>query len=224
MTKKIKLLILILLSLSVYFIYGRTKNTYMILTNIGDGLGIGVNSYGIEEYNAIEYYQDYLKSQKKEVVLHQNFSKKTLHTKELIEKIRTNPELKRELLETHILFLTIGYYDWIYASSTTEEKNEIFFQRWKQEFQKNYQELIQEIRKYYSHEIMAIGYYPRTKDPMEKEAILYINQVIQNQEEITYISTEFLLHQEEKYFWNPRSYYPNREGYKQISYKIIENT
>ena len=49
MNKLIKLITLIILSLSVYLIYNKTNNSYYKITNIGDKLSTGITSYGIKE-------------------------------------------------------------------------------------------------------------------------------------------------------------------------------
>ena len=58
MKKTTKLLILIILSLSVYFIYQNTKSNNIKILNIGDKLSQGINSYGIKEYGFIDHYKD----------------------------------------------------------------------------------------------------------------------------------------------------------------------
>ena len=62
MNRKTKLLILILLSLSVYFIYKNNNHKEIKITSLGDGLSLGINSYGVKEYGYLDYCKDFFKS------------------------------------------------------------------------------------------------------------------------------------------------------------------
>ena len=92
MKKIIKLLILILLSLSVYFIYQQTNHKTITIMSIGDGLSLGINSYGIQEYSYLNYYKDSIKD--KNVLLSNTFSNKELTVKEVLEKVKNNSTIK----------------------------------------------------------------------------------------------------------------------------------
>ena len=65
MYKKLKLLTLILLSLSVYFIYNKENKNNLIYITIGDSLSLGENSYGGINYGYSDYFKDYLKKENK---------------------------------------------------------------------------------------------------------------------------------------------------------------
>ena len=64
MKRVIKLSILILISLSVYFIYQETNHKNIKILVLGDSLSLGINSYGIKEYGDVDYYKDYLVKKK----------------------------------------------------------------------------------------------------------------------------------------------------------------
>ena len=51
MKKLLKLLLLLLLNISVYFIYNSTKNSVYTITSLGDGVSLGINSYAIDDYS-----------------------------------------------------------------------------------------------------------------------------------------------------------------------------
>ena len=222
MNKIIKLTILIILSLSVYFIYQDTKDSNVKILNIGDNLSQGINSYGQKGCGFINYYEDYLKKQKNKVEVINKYSKKDLTINELINQVKTNSNLKRNLIESPILFLTVGYNDLIYKISLEENINKQRLKRIIQETRQEYDNLIKEIRKYYKKEIICIGYYqPNKKNDNLNLGIKNINFYLESQKEITYIDTYKLLSNKEKYFSNPNSYYPNKLGYQKISQEII---
>ncbi len=224
MNRKIKLLILIILSLSVYFIYQRTNNKNIKIMNIGDSLSLGINSYGIKQSSYIDYYEEYLEENNKETHQNKSYSKKDLTIKELLEKVKTNSKLKRDLRETHQLFLTVGYNDLLNKLSLEENLNNQTFTRIMKEIASDYQKLITEIKRYYPNLIVQIGYYPTYKDDYYlNKGIECLNKIYKDNN-IYYIDTYQIMNNREKYFSNPHSYYPNYLGYRCIANKIIEKS
>ena len=221
MNRPIKLLILIIMSLSVYFIYQCTKESNIQILSLGDGLSKGINSYTIAEYSHLNYYEDFLKKQNKKVNLITKYSKEDLTIHELLELVKTNNYLKRDLMESHMLFITIGYNDLLYKLSLEDDisipkLNDII-----DDISLEYKELLNEITKYYKNEIIIVGYPKSNKDDYYLNlGIRKLNKVINSN---TYIDTYNLLNNKKEYFSNPNSYYPNRHGYKRI-YEEIQKT
>lgn len=220
MNKAIKLLILIILSLSVYFIYQNTKETKIKIITFGDSLSLGINSYGNREYGYIDYLKDYLE-ETKEVEL-MNYSDKTLSIQELLEKIKTNPKIKGDLLESHLLILNVGYNDIIYKINLEENISPSRINKINDEITKSYDSLLKEINKYYKNKIIVVGYPKSNSDNYYYNvSIRNLNKYLENNKRITYIDTYKLLSNRIKYFSNPNSYYPNRNGYLKISRELI---
>jgi len=218
MNRPIKLLILIILSLSVYFIYQYTKESNIKILTLGDSLSLGIDSYTIEDYSYTDYYKDYLLKEKKKVDI-ENYSKKDLSIHELLKDIKTNPSLKRDLMESHILFLNVGYNDLIYKLSLEDidmsKLNKII-----DEIELEYKELLKEINKYYKNEIIVVGYPKSNIDNYYYNiGIRKLNKVLNNN---NYIDTYSLLNNRNKYFSNPNCYYPNRIGYIKIGKEIVK--
>lgn len=225
MNRVIKLLTLIVLSLSVYFIYQQTKESNIKILSLGDGLSLGINSSGSKDYGYLNYYKDYLSSSNRQVSIINKYASKDSSIKELKEKISTTPELRRELMESHILFLTIGYNDLLYKLSMENQVRIPHFNKIIESIEKEYDELLEEIRKYYKNEIIVIGYYKtHNEDYYQNIGIRKLNMYLKNNKNIKYIDTYYLLTNKEEYFPNPNSYYPNSLGYKKIADKIIQET
>ena len=55
-----KVLLILILFLSCYFIYNKTYDTKLYYLTIGDFLSRGTNEYGIVTYGYNEYVKDYL--------------------------------------------------------------------------------------------------------------------------------------------------------------------
>ena len=107
----------------------------------------------------------------------------------------------------------------------SDELNPSKFYKIITEIEKDYNSLIEEIRKYTPNKIIVI-LYPDTykEDYYLKKGIVYLNELLKKNKEVTYIDTYDLLNNRQKYFSNPYSFYPNREGYRVISREIIRKT
>ena len=218
MSRPIKLLILIILSLSVYFIYQNTKESNIQILSLGDGVSIGINSYTIVEYSHLNYYKDYLISKNIEVRLIDNYSDEDLTIHELLELVKNNNYLKRDLMESHLLFITVGYNDLLYKLSLEEDISIPKLNKITDEIKKEYKELLTEINKYYKNKIIIVGYPKSNKDDYYLNlGIRKLNRVLNTN---TFIDTYNLLNDRDKYFSNPNSYYPNRLGYERIFEEI----
>lgn len=218
MSRPIKLLILIIMSLSVYFIYQSTKESTVQILSLGDGLSKGINSYTIVDYSHLNYYEDYLKSKNKKVKVISDYSREDLTIHELLEEIKTNNTLKRDLMESHKLFITIGYNDLLYKMSLEEDISIPKLNNIVDEINTEYKELLEEIKKYYKNEIIIVGYPKSNKDDYYINlGIRKLNRILNNN---TFINTYNLLNNRNKYFSNPNSYYPNRLGYERIYEEI----
>lgn len=225
MKKVIKLVILIILSCSVYFIYQQTKNSIINITSIGDNLSLGINSYGIKEYGYIDYYRDYLTKNNEKINIIDDYSKKDLSIENLLEQVINAPKIKKDLSESKIVILTIGYNDLLYKLSLQEIVNENSLNKIINDIETSYNKLITEMRKYYKRKIVVIGYYASIKnDYYLNKGIRKLNEVLSSSEEIDFIDTYNLLSNKELYFSNPNTNYPNRLGYQAISKKIITKT
>ncbi len=221
MKRPIKLLILIIMSLSVYFIYQSTKESNIQILSLGDGLSIGINSFTTTNISHLNYYESYLKKQNKQVKVINNYSKEDLTIHELLEEVKTNNTLKRDLMESHILFVTVGYNDLLYKLSLEEDISIPKLNKIIDEINIEYKELLEEINKYYKNEIIIVGYPKSNKDDYYLNlGIRKLNRVINSN---NFIDTYFLLNDRNKYFSNSNSYYPNKLGYKKI-YEEIKKT
>lgn len=225
MKKLIKLCVLIIISLSVYFIYQENKRAVIRILNIGDSLALGINSYGVRDYGYIDYYKDYLEKDNTKVEIVNTYSAKEQSLSNILQEVKNNPKIKRDLIDSHLLILSLGYNDLIYKISIEENMSSEKSNRIISQINSDYEELIKEIRKYYKNEIIVIGYYKSNRDDYYiNYGIKQFNEYMKKYDDIKYVDTYKLLSNKKKYFSNPNSYYPNSLGYEQISDKIIKKT
>lgn len=225
MNRLTKLIILIILSCSVYFIYQNNKNSTVKVLSIGDNLSLGINSYGIKEYSYIDYYKDYLLESNDQVYVIDNYSNKDLSLKELLTILKNNNTIKKDLISSNYLILNVGYNDLVYKLSLEDNLNTNKLDRIIKSIELDYNNSIKEIRKYYKEKIIVVGYYKSFKDDYYlNQGIKRLNSILECNSNITYIDTYKLLNNYSKYFSNPNSYYPNNLAYLQISQEIIKKT
>lgn len=225
MKKLLKLLFLIFIILSVFFIYIKTKDSKYTILSLGDNLSLGIDSYGIKGPSYIDFYKNYILKKKETVIKNDQYSRKDLTINALLQELKENNNLKKDLSSANILILTVGYNDLIYKINLNENINSDILKKEVQEIQKDYFNLLKEIRKYYKNKIVVIGYFASNKtDYYINIGIKELNKTLQSAKNITYIDTYDLLKPKRKYFSNKNSYYPNLQGYLRISKKIIIKT
>lgn len=231
MHKKIKLVILILLTSSVYFIYNFTNKSNITYITLGDSISLGENSYGAISYSYSDYFKDYLEKNDKLAFYDKSYTSKNktiteLYNDLLIEETMTinnpNHNIRRMLSDADIVSLSIGLNDIILEVNRENYITEYKENRIVEEIANKYKKLINEIRKYYKNTLYVIGYYENgTKyDNILKKLNEKYKNICQKNNDI-FIDTT-ILSKNEKYFNNPNSYYPNANGYKEIS-KIMIN-
>lgn len=225
MKKLFKLLFLIFIILSVFFIYIKTKDSKYTILSLGDNLSLGIDSYGIKGPSYIDFYKNYILKKKETVIKNDQYSRKDLTINALLQELKENNNLKKDLSSANILILTVGYNDLIYKINLNENINSDILKKEVQEIQKDYLNLLKEIRKYYKNKIVVIGYFASNKtDYYINTGIKELNKTLQSAKNITYVDTYDLLKPKRKYFSNKNSYYPNLQGYLRISKKIIIKT
>lgn len=231
MKKHLKLIIFIITIISIYLIYTLTNKNNLIYVSIGDSLSLGENSYGATNYGYSDYFKDYL--QKNELLSGYNktFTDKTKTINDIYKDLLTDKKtliennsynLKRLLREAHIVTMSIGLNDLIFEYNINQKPLTIYEEdRIVTKVFDNYQNLIQEIKKYYKYPIYIIGYYENnTKyDNLIKKLNAKYKKYSKKNNDI-YIDTTFIS-KNNIYFDNPNSYYPNNLAYKEISKKII---
>lgn len=223
MNKLIKLISLIIISLSVYFIYYKTYNSYYQITTIGDRLSQGNNTKN-KDNNYIEYYKEYLKQEKNKVIIDSAYTKKNQTIESYLQLLKNSPKAKRKLIDSNIVIITLGYNDLIYNLSIEEEKNNNTLKSIIKKIKKDYNELIDEINKYYHKDIIVVGYNKNYNDSYINKGIIELNKVLKDNKKVCFIDTYNLLINRYKYYSNSNSFYPNDNGYYEITKKIISKT
>ena len=228
MHKLIKLAVLILSVPIIFLIYKTTNKNYINITILGDGLSQGINSYETIDYGYGEYLRDYYQNKNLLKNYSKDFTKSDMSIEMLNSYILINKKMnsynkkdniKHILTESSVIIMSIGLNDLLYKITLSNQKistiNTIV-----DEVYDNLKKLINEINKY-NDKLCIVGYYESNKYNYKiNYAITKYNELIKNTKNITFIDTNSYL-KDSKYLENPYSYYPNTQGYQQISSKIL---
>ncbi len=228
---KMQLLVLIIF-VSILTIYKITNHNNITYLSLGDGYSRGINSYGIEEYGYSDYLKDRLEEKNKLKLYTKNFSENNKSIKMLYndiinnKKINSNNQyfyLKEQLQEADIITLQVGLNDLKYEIMVEENINYEKVEDIIEKIKKEYNTLIKEIKRYYKKDLYVIGYPINYLESYYTSiGVRKLNNYLRNNKEITYIPIDYLENNKDKYFSNPNSNYPNREGYLELANNIYK--
>ena len=231
MTKKVKLLILMLSIPITYFIYILNNNKNINYIALGDDLSVGINSFGIANYSYSDYIKDYIRENNMLNIYTNKLSERNKTITEEYNDILVNKKvkidnktynIKKLLRESDILTISLGQNDIRYEiSSTNKQKltSRDYTQIAETIFTK-YKTLITEIKKYFKRDLYLLGTYYRTET--ERNISQQLNKKLKeycNDNKMTFIDISYIGN--DKYFDNRNSNLPNDEAYLEISKSII---
>ncbi len=223
-----KMIILHLITLiSIILISKKSTIHQLHYLSLGDGYSQGINSYGIIDYGYSDYLKDKLNRTNKLKFYTKDFSRKDISIKLLQSNIINNEiivlnkqkiALKEELQNSDLITLSIGLNDLIYYLSLESDKNIRIIDKILQDTEESFESLIKEIRKYYKKDIYVIGYPQQVEDYYLSLSIRKYNSFLANHKDLIYITPI----NNTKYYNNPKSNYPTKEGYQVLSNKIYK--
>ena len=85
-----KVLLILILFLSCYFIYNQTSDNKLYYLTIGDSLSRGTNEYGIVTYGYNDYVKDYLEENNKLEGFNKTFTDNDYRIIDIIKILRHN--------------------------------------------------------------------------------------------------------------------------------------
>lgn len=233
MKRTIKLIILIAMSLSVYFIYNKKEGEKINYVSIGDGFSLGLNSYQEPSYGYNDYLKDYLKNNNL-LNSYNKFSYEEMMTTDLKKDILINihqnsgKSIKEVLREADLLTISVGINDFIYKINTNYIYNSKKMDKVLTKIVDNLNSSMKEIRKYYKKDIYIVGYYNfYPQNSVERTKLNQLNRKIKSyckKHNIIFVDNSNLNNNLTNYLENPNSIYPNINGYKEIFNNIINTS
>ena len=232
MKRQIKLLILIILSLSVYFVYKSYNNNKINYVSLGDGFAKGINSYQQPSYGYSDYLKDYLKSKGKLENYNDSFSYQDMMTKDIKKDIIINTHdnnhnsIKFILREANLLTISVGINDLIYEIDVNKPLTDYKKEKIITKIVDNFNEDIKEIKKYYKNDIYVIGYYNfYPQNSVERNLLDTLNANYQEyckENKLIYVDNNNINKSLSNYLENPECFYPNVNGYEAIYKNILK--
>lgn len=219
-----KIIFIIILFLSCYFIYEITKSDKINYTTLGDSLAKGVTPYSTNGYGFNNYLKEYFQKNNQLKSYNDDFTKADYRITDLINHITNNTQSKNLTINqvihnSDIITISIGMNELYYKLKI----NDNYIYSYIDEMINDTNTLFKLLRKNNNNKIYMLGYYNITNN--NKDIFTYANTKLQalcQKYNIIYINTEQIFQNNKTYFENPHSYNPNLEGYYKIYEKVIE--
>lgn len=228
-----RILTVLIIALAVFLIYLGFRDTDIYYLSLGDSLAYGATPYGGKDYGYGEYVRDYLQDKNKLEVYVDGLVKPNKRTIDIIKDIKDNVEItvngksktfQNALIKADFITLSIGLNDFIGDLNIGIDFGmQDLYNRFEQAYM-DMEELFKLMREYCKEEIVLIGYFDPTNSENLKEYFNYINQKTKELSEsynIKFIDISVPL-QDQKYFENKNSFFPNKEGYQVIGGEIVK--
>lgn len=219
-----KVLLVLILFLSCYFIYQKTSDNKLYYLTFGDYLSKGVSEYGSKTYGYNEFAIDYLRKRKQLKDYNKTFTSTDYRIIDIIKILEYNE--KKDDLSLNYL---IKKADIITMSIGMNELNYKIFQNpsniytYIDDMEISYDKILSYINSFHHKKVFILGYY--TKDKEKKDIINYANYKLRelcSKYDFTYINIQEILDNNPNYFTQKELFAPNLEGYQKISKIIVE--
>lgn len=230
---KIKyLLILGVISLTVFLIYLSTLDKKIYYLSLGDSLAVGLDDKN-QKHGYSAYLADYLKDKDLLETYLNDYSDIDYRTTDIIKNIEDNKKivinnqtktLKNALVKADIVTLSIGTNDLINKINYINNYDEMY--DYADEMFKDLNKLLKLIRQYCKEDIFLIGLYnPYDREDSKLiEVFSYINEKTKDlckEYNITYIDTYNLFLNNPNYIPSINNIQPTQEGYKAIFKSLL---
>ena len=220
-----KVLLILILFLSCYFIYNKTSDNKVYYLTIGDSLSRGTNEYGIVTYGYNEYVKDYLEENNKLEGFNKTFTDNDYRIIDIIKileynEVKDNSSLNRLIKKSDIITISLGMNEIYYKL----EKNNQNIYTYIDNMIKTYDKLLNYINKFHHEKVFVLGYYNVTGKA--DDIFTYANHKLEElckKYNYTYVALSNILTNNPNYFEKKGSFAPNNAGYEKISQIIVEN-
>jgi len=228
-----KIIVIVVILLSVFFIYLNTIDKKVYYLALGDSIAAGVNASGTDNYGYSDYIKTYLENRDLLETYINEFAVSGYRSIDLKRDIEDNKKLiindknitlKNALIKADIVTLSIGANDFFYYlnANYTDVYDHI------NESLNDVENLFKLVREYCKEDIIVVGYYTPFEnhekiDTMD-EIIKFANKKLEElcNEYDMYFVDVFELFKENPYLPNPNDIHPSIEGYEAISKEIIK--
>lgn len=221
-----KIIFILILFLSCYFIYNLSLDDKLYYVSIGDFLSKGVNNYGVRVKGYSDYVMEYLSTNDRLREYNNVFCDSDYRITDIIRLIKYNDtklvnerevNINRLIKEADIITLSVGMNELYYKLN----KNDGNIYSYMNEMLMDMSTLLKLINKFNHKKVYVLGYYNISN---YDEEISYINAKLKDivsNEGFIYIDLSNLFDDNPIFFDNRDSLIPNNMGYLKISQKIV---
>lgn len=226
-----KILGVLVVVLSILLIYLGFRDTCVYYLTLGDGLSYGTTPYGGVDYGYSDYIKDYLKEKNKLEIFVNEFSKEDYRTTDLTRDIKDNVEteidgknktIQNALIKADLITLSIGNSELLKNLELSTDFGLNDLAKRFDSYVNDLDELLSLIRRYSKETIVLTGYYNPTSNEELNALFNNLNRNVSNlcnKYDVIYIIPDEKFN---NYIINKNNIYPSKEGYKNLSEKIIE--
>ena len=224
-----KIISILILFLSCYFIYNLTIDNELFYLSIGDGIAKGITDDGnVSEYNYTDSIKNYLTSKNKLKGFNNSFVDKDYRITDLLRIIKYKEEIVvnndhisiNELLKkADIVTISLGMNELYYKILV--DNNNIY--SYIDGMLSDMELLLKEVDRYNHKKVIVLGYYNTTDN--NKDIFNYVNYKLKNivnKRGFEFVDVDKIVNNNTNYFTNNTNFYLNNGGYQKISQIIVE--
>lgn len=224
-----KIISILILFLSCYFIYNLTIDNELFYLSIGDGIAKGITDEGnVSEYNYTDSIKNYLTSKNKLKGFNNSFVDKDYRITDLLRIIKYKEEIVvnndhisiNELLKkADIVTISLGMNELYYKILV--DNNNIY--SYIDGMLSDMELLLKEVDRYNHKKVIVLGYYNTTNN--NKDIFNYVNYKLKNivnKRGFEFVDVDKIINNNTNYFTNNTNFYLNNGGYQKISQIIVE--
>ena len=224
-----KIISILILFLSCYFIYNLTIDNELFYLSIGDGIAKGITDEGnVSEYNYTDSINNYLTSKNKLKGFNNSFVDKDYRITDLLRIIKYKEEIVvdndhisiNELLKkADIVTISLGMNELYYKILV--DNNNIY--SYIDGMLSDMELLLKEVDRYNHKKVIVLGYYNTTNN--NKDIFNYVNYKLKNivnKRGFEFVDVDKIINNNTNYFTNNTNFYLNNGGYQKISQIIVE--
>ena len=224
-----KIISILILFLSCYFIYNLTIDNELYYLSIGDGIAKGItNESNVSVYNYADSIKDYLTSKNKLKGFNNSFVDKDYRITDLLRIIKYKEEIVvnndhisiNELLKkADIVTISLGMNELYYKILV--DNNNIY--SYIDGMLNDMKLLLKEVDRYNHKKVIVLGYYNTTNN--NKDIFNYVNYKLKNivnKRGFEFIDLDKIINNNANYFTNNTNFYLNNGEYQKISQIIVE--